>query len=686
MDILQSVPVSMFAAGSADQIIRYVNEPFVRLYGYEPAEIIGESINRLGDLAGSGKQIHFHKDGSQFQVAFLRSTLLDSLGNPAWVLGLSRDFVSIERAEASLQAQVHLFESLVQIARATAQQPTLDATLQNSLDVVASLTGAAFGSLFILDEAGTAINGIVALGKAQPESIERLIGNVLEQGLAGWVYRHGQPALVPDTLEDERWLPSGEAIYQARSALCVPIMIQGSILGILTLTHPDPNRFGEDHLNLLQAAAHQMALAVRNARMYDDQLRLANLQHTLYNVLRRIGSYLQPDMVLQAAVAQIHQLTRWNSIGIYLPDSVEETLILQAEAGRARLEESWQIRVNQGLIGQAWMEMSSQLAPEVRLEPEETAADPVLRSQMALPLRHGDQLLGVLSIESDQANAFGPYDLQLAESLADAIALALQNARLYQESQTTADRLRELDRLKSSFLANMSHELRTPLNAILGYSELLQEDATELGIHDFVSDLEKIQRAGKHLLAVINDILDFSKIEAGRMDLLLERFDVGALIEDVITAVRPLVEANRNDLDVLCPPDIGTMNADPTKVRQILINLLSNATKFTEEGKIKLAISRLGRDGFEWVQFRVSDTGIGMTGKQLDSLFQPFIQGDISTTRKYGGTGLGLAITRGFCQMMAGSVEVESEPGRGSIFTVLLPADVADFQEEIFPT
>ncbi len=291
--------------------------------------------------------------------------------------------------------------------------------------------------------------------------------------------------------------------------------------------------------------------------------------------------------------------------------------------------------------------------------------------------------MGVLDIESDDRAAFNTSDIQLAESLADAISLTFENARLFQESQSTAERLRELDRLKSSFLANMSHELRTPLNAILGYSELLQEDAKDFGIEDFVLDLEKIQRAGKHLLAVINDILDFSKIEAGRMDLFLESFDVTSLIDDVVTTIQPVIEKSENSFEVDVDPELGSMSADPTKVRQIIINLLSNAAKFSEKGGIALKAWRLENDDQDWVRFVVEDSGIGMSTKQLENLFQPFIQGDISTTRKYGGTGLGLAITRGFCQMMGGHIEVESELGKGSRFTVDIPSEVDDYSTQI---
>jgi signal transduction histidine kinase/DNA-binding response OmpR family regulator len=230
---------------------------------------------------------------------------------------------------------------------------------------------------------------------------------------------------------------------------------------------------------------------------------------------------------------------------------------------------------------------------------------------------------------------------------------------------------------KSAFLANMSHELRTPLNAIIGYSEMLADEAEDLGETSFNADLKKIHSAGRHLLGLINDVLDISKIEAGKMDLYLETFDVNEMIRDIAGTVSPMLERNTNVLKVECPGTIGSMHADSTKVRQALFNLLSNACKFTERGTITLQVARETVEGRDWMTFRVSDTGIGLTPEQMARLFQAFTQADAGTTKKFGGTGLGLAITRRFCQMMGGDATVESEYGKGATFTLRLLAEVA---------
>jgi signal transduction histidine kinase/CheY-like chemotaxis protein len=262
------------------------------------------------------------------------------------------------------------------------------------------------------------------------------------------------------------------------------------------------------------------------------------------------------------------------------------------------------------------------------------------------------------------------------------LVLAMEDVTERRRAEEEAAKAKEAseaaNQKKSLFLANMSHELRTPLNAIVGYSEMLQEEASEKGLESFCEDLEKINGAGRQLLALINDILDLSKIEAGKMELFIESFELNTLIEDIASTIEPMVKKNKNILKIHCADDLGGMRADQVKVRQGLFNLLSNATKFTQDGTITLEVKRERMDAAEWIIFRVIDTGIGLTPDKILRLFQDFTQADASTTRKFGGTGLGLALTRRFCQMMGGDVTVSSIPGEGSVFTIKLPASVSD--------
>jgi PAS domain S-box-containing protein len=259
-----------------------------------------------------------------------------------------------------------------------------------------------------------------------------------------------------------------------------------------------------------------------------------------------------------------------------------------------------------------------------------------------------------------------------------AVTDVTERKKIQEDLVAAIDASQDATRTKSAFLANMSHELRTPLNAIIGYSEMLQEELSERGQVELLTDLQKIHGAGRHLLRLINDILDISKIEAGKMDLFPESFDVAWLVKEVAATIEPMVMRKELRLEVRCPADAGQMRTDPTRLRQVLLNLLSNAAKFTERGGLSLEVEKVSLGGSPWVRFRVTDSGIGMSGEQLAKLFQAFSQVDPSSTRRYGGTGLGLAISRQLCQKMGGDITVQSEPGSGTAFTVHLPAGLEE--------
>ena len=248
-------------------------------------------------------------------------------------------------------------------------------------------------------------------------------------------------------------------------------------------------------------------------------------------------------------------------------------------------------------------------------------------------------------------------------------------AEMTRQAQDASAAAERANQTKSAFLANMSHELRTPLNAIIGYSEMLEEDAEDLGQQGFVPDLKKIQSAGRHLLDLINEVLDLSKIEAGRIELVFEEAEVRPVIDGIVATIQPLIAKNANQLDVDVAEDLGSVETDVTRLRQSVFNLLSNASKFTKQGTVTLRAHReTVDDGSEWLELAVCDTGIGMTDEQLRKIFEAFSQAENTTSRDYGGTGLGLTITRRLCQMMGGDVTVESTPGEGSTFTIRLPA------------
>ncbi|MGI8810062.1 MAG: ATP-binding protein [Acidimicrobiales bacterium] len=306
-----------------------------------------------------------------------------------------------------------------------------------------------------------------------------------------------------------------------------------------------------------------------------------------------------------------------------------------------------------------------------------------ITSAMAFPVLVGREVVAVLEFFSRDdppapRHAFrGAPDRSLVELMGNVgtqLGRVIERWRAQDELRKSKEAAESASQTKSAFLASMSHELRTPLNAIIGYSEMIEEDLTALGHQDLVADQEKIRQSGRHLLGVIDDILDLSKIEAGRMDVVVEAFDVVRMLDEVQAAIRPVARRNGNELRVEVAAGLGQMRADPTKVRQALLNLLSNAAKFTENGTIVLRATRSVEAGLPWLSFEVSDTGIGMTPPQMERLFEPFSQADSSTTRRYGGTGLGLFISRHVCRMMGGDITCTSEIGVGSTFAMRLPA------------
>jgi signal transduction histidine kinase len=402
----------------------------------------------------------------------------------------------------------------------------------------------------------------------------------------------------------------------------------------------------------------------------------------LSEVTQTVSSTLDLQTVLTTIVTQAVLLSRTEGGTIYEFDEAEQVFMPRANYGISRemiaaLRES-HIRMGDTVVGRAAAERQAVQVPDLADDPGyrllgilEQAG---FRALLAVPVLREGRIIGALVVRRKAAGEFPIEIVELLQTFATQSALAIQNARLFAEVQAQGRKLEIASQHKSQFLANMSHELRTPMNAIIGYSEMLLEDARDLGRDDEVEPLERILQATRHLLTLINDILDLSKIEAGKMELHPEIFDVASLVNDVVATVTPLVEKNGNRLAVACASDVGTLCADATRIRQALLNLVSNAAKFTKDGLITLAATRHRSADIGHVTLAVSDTGIGMTVEQTARLFQDFTQAEASTSRTYGGTGLGLAISRRFCRMMGGDITVASAPGQGSTFTISLPA------------
>ena len=398
-------------------------------------------------------------------------------------------------------------------------------------------------------------------------------------------------------------------------------------------------------------------------------------------VSQAVSSTLDLQTVLTTIVTHAVQLSQTEGGTIYEFDDVEQVFIPRANYGISSelietLRES-RIRMGDTAVGQAAAQRRAVQIPDLASDPNYRLLGALeqagFRALLAVPVLREDRIIGSLVVRRKAAGEFAPETVELLQTFATQSALAIQNARLFAEVQAQGRELEVASQHKSQFLANMSHELRTPMNAIIGFSELLLEDARELGRDDEIDPLERTLRAARHLLALINDILDLSKVEAGKMELHPEVFGVAALIDEVATTIAPLAAKNDNRLRIETAPDLGTLWADPIRVRQALLNLMSNAVKFTTGGLISLEAARLREAGAERITIAVTDTGIGMTPEQTARLFEEFTQADASTGRKYGGTGLGLAISRRFCRLMGGDITVTSAPGQGSTFTISLP-------------
>ena len=399
----------------------------------------------------------------------------------------------------------------------------------------------------------------------------------------------------------------------------------------------------------------------------------------LEQVTQAVNSSVDLETVLATIVAKATQLSGTEAGAIYVLDDAAQEFRLRSTYGLddgivAELKDS-HIRIGQTAMSEAAARRVPIQVPDIQNDPSATI-DVIIRAGfralLFVPLLGAERIVGALVVRRKQPGEFPKTTVELLQTFAAQSVLAFQNARLFSEIEKKSQQLETANQHKSQFLANMSHELRTPLNAIIGYSEILQEDVADLGRDNLVPDLRKIEGAGRHLLSLINEILDLSKVEAGRMDIFLEDVEIVPLLEEVRAIIVPLAEKNGNAVEYRAADNLGSMRTDRTKLKQSLLNILSNANKFTENGRVTLVTERI-ENGQTAVRFAISDTGIGMSEEQLGRLFQAFTQAETTTSQKYGGTGLGLVITRNFCQLLGGDVTVASKPGEGSTFTITLP-------------
>jgi signal transduction histidine kinase len=399
----------------------------------------------------------------------------------------------------------------------------------------------------------------------------------------------------------------------------------------------------------------------------------------LGEVTQAVNSTLDLQTVLATIVAKAVQLSNTDAGVIYVFDELDQTLRVRATYGLSD-ELVAAIRGQPAGASDALRRAIHDRQPleiaDIRDEPpspvREIAMRAGFRARLVVPLVGTERVVGALVIRRKQPGKFPKGTIHLLQTFAAQSVLAIQNARLFREIEDKSRQLQLASEHKSQFVSSMSHELRTPLNAIIGLTDMLVTNAARFGTEKAQEPLQRVNRAGTHLLGLINQVLDLSKIEAGKLELNPQTVQLGPLINEVIDTAGQLAEQNKNRLVVDAQENLGALTVDPMRLRQILLNLLSNACKFTKEGEVALRARRVANGG-RWVEFAVADSGIGMTPEQQAKLFEEFSQADATTAQRFGGTGLGLALSRKLARMMGGDVTVTSEPGKGSVFTVRLP-------------
>jgi two-component system, NtrC family, sensor kinase len=493
---------------------------------------------------------------------------------------------------------------------------------------------------------------------------------------------------VPDVLADPDYTWSGpQEIAGYRSALGVPLLRKGEVVGVIFVAKKVPQPFTVKQIELVTTFADQALIAIENTRLLSElRQRTAELAHSveelraLGEVSQAVNSTLDLQIVLETIVSKAAHLSGTEAGAIYVRDEQEE-FQLRATYGMSEEMIATIRDMHAGIseaVGHLTEAHEANQTADLQDLPRTPVNDAILRAgyraRLLVPLVRSGEVMGALVVRRKAPGEFTASMVELLKTFAAQSVLAIQNARLFREIEEKSRQLAMASEHKSQFVSSVSHELRTPLNAIIGLTEMMVTNAARFGTEKALEPLQRVNRAGTHLLGLINQVLDLSKIEAGKLELNPQVVQLAPLIDEVIGTAQQLAQQNNNRLLIEVQENLGTLTVDAMRLRQILLNLLSNACKFTKEGEVKLLVRRMA-DGRDWIEMAVADSGIGMTPEQQAKLFEEFAQADAATAQRFGGTGLGLAITRKLARMMGGDVTASSEPGKGSVFMVRLPGD-----------